>query len=171
MMSENTLAIRPAVSEDTAVLLELIRELARYEKAESSVMADEVAIYASLFTENANAYALICELNQQIIGYAVYFFSYSTWLGRKGVYLEDVYVRPRYRGQGAGKALLQSIARIAVAHHCQRLEWSVLNWNTPAIDFYRSLGAKPQQEWTVYRLQGAALQQLADRPLGYSITK
>jgi len=153
--------IRPAKPSDAALLLEFICELARYEKAESSVLTDEVAICASLFAEKHNAYALICEYEQVAIGYAVYFFNYSTWLGRKGIYLEDIYIRPEYRGLGAGKALLQSIAQIALDHHCARMEWSVLDWNTPAIDFYRHIGAVPQDEWTVYRLQGSAIKQLA----------
>jgi len=157
--------IRPATADDAALLLAFICELARYEKAESSVIADEKSIYNSLFSPDSNAYALICEYEQTAIGYAVYFFNYSTWLGRKGMYVEDVYVRPAYRGNGAGKALFQSIAQIALDNHCARMEWSVLDWNTPAIDFYRHIGALPQSEWTVYRLQGQALTALAAHPI------
>jgi len=162
MAEEKKIHIRPALFADIELLLKLIRELARYEKAESSVLTNEQAIYSSLFAPNSNAYALICEHENTAIGYAVYFFNYSTWLGRKGVYLEDVYIRPEYRGLGAGKALLQQVAQIAVENDCGRLEWSVLDWNTPAIGFYQHIGAVPQEEWTVYRLQGQALTQLAN---------
>jgi len=155
------LQIRPAIPGDESLLLKLIGELANYEKAPSSVLTDESAIYNSLFTSKGNAYALICEYENIAIGYAVYFFNYSTWLGRKGIYVEDIYIRPSYRGKGVGKALFEYIARIAVDNDCGRMEWSVLNWNTPAIGFYRHIGALPQDEWTVYRLQGQALNQLA----------
>jgi GNAT superfamily N-acetyltransferase len=96
------------------------------------------------------------------VGYAVYFYNYSTWLGKNGIYLEDVYVSPAYRGSGAGKALLRHIARIAIDENCGRFEWSVLDWNKPAIQFYEALGARPQSEWTIYRLTGSALEALAE---------
>jgi GNAT superfamily N-acetyltransferase len=128
------------------------------------VKTDAAGIEASLFAENASARALICERDGQPIGYAVYFFNYSTWLGRNGLYLEDLYVTPEIRGTGAGKALLKHLARIAVAQDCGRFEWSVLDWNEPAIKFYESLGARPQDEWTTYRLTGAALLALAEQP-------
>lgn len=155
--------IRDAVAEDAALILRFIRELAIYEKAESSVQTDEAGIGDSLFGEGAKARALICEADGQPIGYAVYFYNYSTWLGRNGIYLEDLYVSPASRGSGAGKALLQYIARQAVAEGCGRFEWSVLDWNTPAIDFYEAMGARPQSEWTVYRLEGDALKAFAER--------
>lgn len=155
------LNIRVASAEDAALILRFIRELAIYEKAESSVQTDEAGIRASLFGAEAKASALICEADGEAIGYAVYFYNYSTWLGCNGIYLEDLYVSPAQRGGGAGKALLQHMARIAVAEGCRRFEWSVLDWNTPAIDFYRAAGASPQDEWTVYRLQGEALQRFA----------
>jgi len=164
-MAEETVFIRPAVPGDEGLLLTFIRELARYEKAESSVLTNEQAICNSLFAPKSNAYALLCEYENTAIGYAVYFFNYSTWLGRKGIYLEDVYVRPDYRGLGAGKKLLHHIAQIAVENNCGRLEWSVLDWNTPAIGFYKHIGALPQDEWTVYRLQGSALHQFAASPI------
>lgn len=154
--------IRPALADDAGLILYFIRELAIYEKAESSVQTDEAGIRASLFGPDAKAQALICERDGHAIGYAVYFYNYSTWLGRNGIYLEDLYVSPEYRGSGAGKALLQHIARLAVAQGCGRFEWSVLDWNTPAIDFYRAAGALPQDEWTVYRLQGDALRRFAE---------
>jgi len=155
------LHIRPAVADDAGLILRFIRELAIYEKAESSVRTDEAGIRASLFGTDAKAQALVCELDGVPMGYAVYFHNYSTWLGRNGIYLEDLYVSPGHRGCGAGKALLQHIARLAVAQGCGRFEWSVLDWNTPAIDFYKAAGAKPQDEWTVYRLEGEALRRFA----------
>ena len=154
--------IRPASADDAGLILQFIRELAIYEKAESSVQTDEAGIRASLFGADAKAQALVCERDGRAIGYAVYFYNYSTWLGRNGIYLEDLYVSPEHRGSGAGKALLQHIARLAVEQGCGRFEWSVLDWNTPAIDFYRAAGALPQDEWTVYRLQGDALRRFAE---------
>ncbi len=154
--------IRVATADDAALILRFIRELAIYEKAESSVQTDEDGIRTSLFGPDAKAHALICEADGNAIGYAVYFYNYSTWLGRNGIYLEDLYVSPDRRGSGAGKALLQHIARIAVAQNCGRFEWSVLDWNTPAITFYEAAGAKPQSEWTVYRMEGEALRNFAE---------
>ena len=153
--------IRVATADDAALILRFIRELAIYEKAEASVQTDEAGIRASLFGPAAKAHALICEADGVAIGYAVYFYNYSTWLGRNGIYLEDLYVSPEHRGSGAGKALLQHIARIAVAEGCGRFEWSVLDWNEPAIKFYEAAGAKPQSEWTVYRMEGEALKAFA----------
>lgn len=157
------LTIRPAVRDDAALILRFITELAIYERAEHEVKTDVAGIESSLFAEGATAGALICERNGQPIGYAVYFFNYSTWLGRNGLYLEDLYVTPEARGTGAGKALLRHLARMAVSHGCGRFEWSVLDWNEPAIRFYESLGARPQDEWTTYRLTGTALQALAEQ--------
>ena len=156
------LHIRPATADDAGLILRFIRELAIYEKAESSVRTDEAGIRASLFGADAKAQALVCERDGVAVGYAVFFYNYSTWLGRNGIYLEDLYVSPEHRGCGAGKALLQHIARLAVAQGCGRFEWSVLDWNTPAIDFYTAAGAKPQDEWTVYRLEGEALRRFAE---------
>ena len=156
-----TVTLRVATAEDAALILRFIRELAIYEKAESSVQTDEDGIRASLFGPDAKAHALICEVDGAAIGYAVYFHNYSTWLGRNGIYLEDLYVSPDSRGSGAGKALLQHIARIAVAENCGRFEWSVLDWNEPAIAFYEAVGARPQSEWTVYRMEGEALREFA----------
>lgn len=155
------LQIRDATAADAALILRFVRELAIYEKAEASVQTDEAGIEASLFGEGAKARALICEAGGQPIGFAVYFYNYSTWLGRNGIYLEDLYVSPENRGSGAGKALLQYIARLAVAEGCGRFEWSVLDWNAPAIGFYEAVGARPQSEWTVYRLEGEALKAFA----------
>lgn len=161
MAAPAPVSIREATAADAALILRFIRELAIYEKAESSVQTDEAGIRDSLFDAGAKAHALICEADGAPIGYAVYFFNYSTWLGRNGIYLEDLYVSPEHRGGGAGKALLQHIARIAVAQNCGRFEWSVLDWNTPAIAFYEAAGAKPQSEWTVYRMEGEALRAFA----------
>lgn len=156
------LNIRPATADDAALILRFIRELAIYEKAESSVQTDEAGIRASLFGADATAHALVCEADGAAIGYAVYFFNYSTWLGRNGLYLEDLYVSPEHRGSGAGKALLRYLARIAVAKGCGRFEWSVLDWNAPAIAFYEAAGARAQDEWTVYRMEGEALRRFAE---------
>ena len=151
------LTIRPATADDAELILRFITELAIYEKAEHEVKTDAAGIRDSLFAERATAHGLICEHQGRPIGYAVYFFNYSTWLGKHGLYLEDLYVSPEARGLGAGKALLRHLAQLAVARDCGRFEWSVLDWNTPAIDFYESFGARPQSEWTTYRLTGQAL--------------
>jgi len=159
-----SLNIRPASRDDAALILRFITELAIYERAEHEVKTDVAGIESSLFAEGASASALICERDGVPIGYAVYFFNYSTWLGRNGLYLEDLYVTPEARGTGAGKGLLKYLARLAVSRGCGRFEWSVLDWNEPAIKFYESLGARPQDEWTTYRLTGTALQALAEQP-------
>lgn len=149
--------IRPATPDDAELILRFITDLAIYEKAEHEVKTDAAGIRDSLFAEGSTAHGLICENDGQPIGYAVYFFNYSTWLGKHGLYLEDLYVSPEARGLGAGKALLRHLAQLAVARDCGRFEWSVLDWNTPAIDFYESFGARPQSEWMTYRLTGQAL--------------
>ena len=151
------LRIRAAQRADVPLILRFVRELAIYEKALDEVVASEATVEQSLFDEGARAFAFICEDAGEPIGFAVCFYSYSTWLARNGLYLEDLYVTPEARGRGAGKALLQYLARLAVEEGCGRFEWSVLDWNTPAIDFYESVGARPQSEWTTYRLAGDAL--------------
>ena len=158
-----SLNIRPASRADAALILRFVTELAIYERAEDEVKTDVAGIESSLFAEDTSASALICERDGQPIGYAVYFFNYSTWLGRNGLYLEDLYVTPEARGTGAGKALLKYLARLAVSRGCGRFEWSVLDWNEPAIRFYEALGARPQDEWTTYRVTGEALQALAEQ--------
>ena len=163
MATAAALHIREATAADAALILRFIRELAIYEKAEDSVQTDEAGIARSLFASDASARALICEAEGEAVGFAVYFHNYSTWLGRKGLYLEDLYVSPEQRGRGAGRALLQHLARLAVAQGCGRFEWSVLDWNEPAIAFYRAAGAKAQDGWTVYRLEGPALLTFADQ--------
>jgi GNAT superfamily N-acetyltransferase len=152
-----SLHIRPATAADAELILGFIRDLAIYEKAEQEVKTDAAGIRASLFAEGSSAHGLICEYQGQAIGYAVYFFNYSTWLGKHGLYLEDLYIDPNQRGIGAGKALLRHLAQLALSKGCGRFEWSVLDWNSPAIEFYESFGARPQDEWTIYRLTGQAL--------------
>lgn len=156
------LTIRPATMEDTDTILHFVRELAIYEKAEHEVLATPEHVHRTLFGAAPKVFGLICEQDGAALGFAVYFFNYSTWQGRHGLYLEDLYVSPEHRGKGAGMALLRHLARIAVAKDCGRFEWSVLDWNTPSIALYDSLGARPQSEWIRYRLTGAELQALAD---------
>ena len=154
--------IRKAIEDDAALILRYITDLAIYEKAEHEVHANESDIRKSLFTTKSTSKALICSIDQSPVGFAVYFFNYSTWLGKPGLFLEDLYVSPEHRGSGAGKALLKHLAGIAVSRNCGRFEWNVLDWNVPAIKFYESLGAKPQNEWVGYRLTGEALERLAN---------
>ena len=151
------ISIRPATPDDTSQIRQFVLELAIYEKAELEVEASEDDLHKTLFGEGATAHCVICEHNNAAIGFAVYFFNYSTWQGRNGLYLEDLYVSPASRGLGAGKALLQHLAKTAVDNDCGRFEWSVLDWNKPAIDFYESLGAKPKSEWLGYRMDGQTL--------------
>lgn len=157
----SALTIRPATIEDTDLILHLVRELAIYEKAEHEVLATPAHVHRTLFADNPKVFGLVCLDGDTPVGFAVYFFNYSTWQGQHGLYLEDLYISPEQRGKGAGKAMLRHLAQIAVAKDCGRFEWSVLDWNTPAIEFYDSLDAKPQSEWIRYRLTGQALQQLA----------
>ena len=156
-----SLVIRPAVIDDTPTILRFVRDLAIYEKAESEVKTTADHVHRTIFSPQATAHALICESEGVPVGMAVYFFNYSTWQGRNGLYLEDLYVDPEARGMGAGKALLKALARICVEKDCGRFEWSCLDWNTPSLEFYDSLGALPQKEWIRYRLTGEALLELA----------
>lgn len=156
------LHIRPARPDDAGRILRFITDLAIYEREPDAVLASESMIHDSLFGVEPKVFALICERDtkgeRQAIGFALYFFNYSTWLGRHGIYLEDLYVDPEARGCGAGKALLQAVAREALAHDCGRFEWSVLKWNTPSIEFYEACGARPQDEWVGYRMDRAAIE-------------
>ncbi|MCC4605993.1 GNAT family N-acetyltransferase [Xanthomonas campestris pv. badrii] len=156
-MSPATPQIRTATPDDVPLLHELITALAVYEREPDAVTASQDDLRASLFGDGATAHALICEQDGQALGFAVYFFNYSTWLGRNGLYLEDLFVRPQARGKGAGLALLRHLAQLAVQRGCGRFEWSVLDWNQPAIDFYQAVGARPMDGWTVYRLDGERL--------------
>lgn len=155
-----TLTFREATENDTALILALIKELAVYEKMENEVIADEPTLREWLFGRK-KAEVLIGEAQGQTIGYALFFHNFSTFQGRAGIYLEDLYVRPGFRGNGFGKAFLKKLAAIAVERKCGRLEWCCLDWNQPSIDFYLSQGAKPLSEWTTYRTEGEALTALA----------
>ncbi|MCI0509949.1 MULTISPECIES: GNAT family N-acetyltransferase [Chromohalobacter] len=155
------LEIRQAKIEDSALIHRFITELAVYEKAENEVLATVADIENSLFGSESTTDAVICNFNNEPVGFAVYFFNFSTWLGKHGLYLEDLYVSPEHRGVGAGKALLKHLAKIALSKNCGRFEWNVLDWNEPAIRFYRSIGAEPQSEWVGYRLSGKALKEFA----------
>ena len=155
--------IRPATRADVPVLVELIRELAEYERARHEVEIDEILLERALFGTEPSAYAHVATAGEQVIGMALYYRSFSTWTGRPGIYLEDLYVRPGHRGLGTGRALLASLARLALEEDCRRLEWSVLDWNDPAIAFYQSIGAVATDEWTRYRLSGSALTDFASR--------
>lgn len=161
MPAPSRIAIRPASVDDLPLILGFIKELAVYEKAGHEVVATPAGLRATLFGPDARAHALICRVAGVDAGFAVYFFNYSTWQGRQGLYLEDLYVSPAYRSAGAGKAMLQYLARLAVAKGCGRFEWSVLDWNEPAIAFYRSIGAVAMDEWVRYRLAGEALASFA----------
>lgn len=153
--------IREATQQDAVHILRFIRELAAYEKAEDQVTATVEQIARTLFGLSAKASALICSDDSGPIGFAVYFFNYSTWQAMPGLYLEDLYITPEKRSLGAGKAVLRHLARIAVENHCGRFEWSVLDWNRPAVEFYLSIGAEPLAQWVRYRLSGKTLKQFA----------
>ena len=158
----NKLSIRQAVAKDSALILHFIRELAIYEKAEHEVLATEDTIVETIFSSGSHVNALICEQNGQPLGMAIYFYNYSTWLAKSGLYLEDLYVSPEYRGIGAGKLLLKKMAQIALENNCGRFEWSCLDWNKPSRDFYQSIGAKSQDEWVGYRMSGQTLIDFAE---------
>ncbi len=155
--------IRAATPTDAAAIASLIRELAVYEKLEDQARATPEMIRQNLFGPTRFAEAILAEVGGHPVGFALYFHTFSTFRGQPGIYLEDLFVRPEHRGQGIGKALLARLAAIAAERDCGRLEWAVLNWNEPAIGFYRGLGARPMDEWTVYRLDGDSLKTLATR--------
>ncbi len=157
------ISIVPATPEDVTQIWQFVVELAIYEREPDAVIATKEDFHRVLFCESPRAYAVMCRDGDIPIGFGLYFYNFSTWLGRHGLYLEDLYVTPEHRGKGAGKALLKHLAGIAVAEGCGRFEWSVLDWNQPAIDFYESMGAKPQSEWVGYRLTGEALDALASQ--------
>lgn len=153
--------VRAAVPDDVPVLLDLIGDLAEYERARHEVVATEKLLQAALFGDDHVARCEVAEVGGAVVGLALWYRSFSTWTGRTGLYLEDLYVRPEHRGAGAGRALLARLAQICVERGWSRLEWAVLDWNAPAIGFYRSIGAAPLEEWTVNRLAGEALHELA----------
>jgi len=155
------LEIRQATTDDLTLILDFVRELADYEKALHEVQATTDDLRAALFSEQAKAYCVICESGGEPAGFALYFYNFSTWLGKFGLFLEDLYVTPSHRGTGAGKALLKHLAQTAIDNDCGRFEWNVLDWNEPSIKFYESFGAQPQSEWIGYRLSGKALTDFA----------
>ena len=155
------LRIRPAVPGDVELLLTLIAELADYERMSDEAVADPEVVHDHLFGATPRAEAMVAEWDGAPAGFALYFHSFSTFLGRPGLYLEDLYVRPAFRRRGIAQALFGALARLARERDCGRMEWSVLDWNRPAIAFYRQLGARPVEGWTVYRLTGGALDALA----------
>lgn len=154
-------SIRVATVDDLPLILQLIRELAEYERAPEEVHATEEQLREVLFSEKPAAEVLIAEESDAPVGFAVYFFNFSTWLGRAGLYLEDLFVKPEQRGKGYGRALLVRLAQIAHERGCGRMEWAVLDWNDPAIQFYRRLGAKSVDEWTIFRLTRDGIAKLA----------
>ena len=157
----STTVLRPAHQDDVPLILELVRELAVYERLEHEAVATAADMHAALFGPRPAAEVLVAEHGGQAAGFALFFTSFSTFLGKPGLYLEDLFVRPAYRGLGIGRQLMVELARIALARGYGRFEWSVLDWNAPAIAFYRGLGAQPMDGWTVQRVTGAALQALA----------
>ena len=165
MKTEN-FAIRPATAADVPIILELIRALATYERAPNDVTATEDGLSKVLFGKKPAAEVLLAFKNETAVGFAVFFHNFSTWLGRPGLYLEDLFVRPEDRGKGYGRALLIHLAKIARNRGCGRMEWAVLDWNEPAIQFYRKLGAKSMDEWTVFRLKRDGIAKLADAEPG-----
>jgi GNAT superfamily N-acetyltransferase len=160
-----TLSIRPATCSDLPLIAQFIRDLAEYEHLAHAVRFDEAVLGERLFGERPYAEVLIGEIDGTPQGFAVFFHNFSTFEGRPGIYLEDLFVRPEARGNGLGKALLKHLAALAVERDCARLEWLVLDWNEPAIGFYRQLGAKPMAEWTTFRVEGDALKQMASAHL------
>ncbi|MGA3126621.1 MAG: GNAT family N-acetyltransferase [Candidatus Korobacteraceae bacterium] len=155
------LQIRAAQPEDVGTILKLIRGLAEYEREPQAAQATEEDLLRDGFGPNPRFHCVIADWNNTPAGFALYFYNYSTWKGRPGIFLEDIFVWPQYRGKGIGKALLLHLARTAVAENCGRYEWMVLDWNTPAIDFYEALGAKQMKEWLPMRVDGNALLELA----------
>ncbi len=156
-----TVAFRDAERKDVPLILQFIKEIAAYEKMSDQVIADETTLETWIFDKEKAEVFFVLEEGKEV-GFALYFHNFSTFVGRGGIYLEDVYILPEYRGKGYGKAILKKLAAIAVEWGCGRMEWVCLDWNQPSIDFYLSLGAQPMSDWTLYRLTGDALAQLAE---------
>ena len=154
--------IRKANENDTPIIFDLIKKLAVYEKLENDVITSVDELRENIFNKNL-AKVLIAEEDEKPVGFALYFYNFSTFVGKPGIYLEDLFVEPEHRGKGYGKSLLIELAKIAKAENCGRFEWSVLDWNTPSIEFYKSLGAKPMDEWTVFRLDEKGISELAEK--------
>ena len=152
--------IRPARKEEVGIVLQLIHDLAHYEKAPDEVEATEKDLLATIFADKPRVFCDFVEVEGEIAGMAIWFLNYSTWQGKHGIYLEDLFIKPEFRGRGYGKALLQHLARVCEEQGYGRFQWWVLDWNSPAIEFYRSLGTVAMDEWTVYRVSGNALKEL-----------
>ena len=152
-----------ALPQDCEVILELIKDLAEYEKAPHEVKATVKDLEATLFSSQPSAFCDLVKVDGETVGFAIWFLNYSTWQGKYGIYLEDLFIKPEFRGAGYGKALLKHLAKLCMENGYGRLQWWVLDWNKPAIDFYLSLGAKAMDEWTVFRVSGDALKKLADQ--------
>jgi GNAT superfamily N-acetyltransferase len=154
--------IRPAKKEEVGIVLQLIHDLALYEKAPNEVEATERELLQTIFSSDPKVFCDLVEVDGEIVGMAIWFLNYSTWQGKHGIYLEDLFIKPEYRGRGYGKALLRHLAKICDERGYGRFQWWVLDWNSPAIEFYRSLGAVAMDEWTVYRVSGRALKDLGN---------
>ena len=154
--------IRPARQEEVGIVLQLIHDLAVYEKAPNQVEATEKELLETIFSSDPKVFCDLVEVDGEIAGMAIWFLNYSTWQGKHGIYLEDLFIKPEYRGRGYGKALLKHLAKICDEKGYGRFQWWVLDWNSPAIEFYRSLGAVAMDEWTVYRVSGQALKELGE---------
>jgi GNAT superfamily N-acetyltransferase len=161
MSAPASLRIAPATPADVPAILSLIRGLADYERLADYVVATDASLHDALFGPSPAAEAVLASIDGRTAGYALWFQTFSTFEGKRGIYLEDLYVNPEFRGQGIGRALLAHLARVAVERGCTRLQWAVLDWNTPAIAFYRGLGAVPVDDWHIYKLSGDALKALA----------
>jgi len=156
--------IRAATIQEVPIILNLIKDLAEYEKAPDEVEANESDLVATIFAENPKVFCDVVDVDGEIVGMAIWFLNYSTWQGKHGIYLEDLFIKPEFRGRGYGKALLQHLAAICNGRGYGRFQWWVLDWNSPAIEFYRSLGAEAMSEWTVYRVSGVPLRRLSELP-------
>jgi len=153
--------VRTAIPADVPSILRLIRALATYERQPNAVKADEAMLHRTLFASDAQVFAHVVDMNGEIAAIAIWFLNYSTWTGQPGIYLEDLFVADDARGSGAGKALFRALAKEAARRGCARIDWAVLDWNTPAMDFYRAVGGRPQSGWQPWRIDGAALEALA----------
>ena len=154
--------IRPAQQDEVGIVLQLIHDLALYEKAPNEVEATEKELLGTIFVDNARVFCDVVEVNGEIAGMAIWFLNYSTWQGKHGIYLEDLFIKPEFRGKGYGKSLLQHLAKVCDERGYGRFQWWVLDWNSPAIEFYKSLGAVAMDEWTVYRVSGDPLKKLGN---------
>ena len=154
--------IRPAQQDEVGIVLQLIHDLALYEKAPNEVEATENELLETIFVDNARVFCDVVDVNGEIAGMAIWFLNYSTWQGKHGIYLEDLFIKPEFRGKGYGKALLKHLAKVCDERGYGRFQWWVLDWNSPAIEFYKSLGAVAMDEWTVYRVSGDPLKKLGN---------